>query len=61
VLGFFISARLPAVSDRVYVPEAAVDRFVVTVACHSPEDFERVESILRASGAEEIRAIGEAS
>lgn len=60
VIGFLISARLPAISDRVYAPEAAVDRFVVTVACHSPEDFDRVEAILRESGAEETRAIGEA-
>jgi hypothetical protein len=60
VIGFFISARLPAMSDRVYVPEASVDKFAVTVRCNSREDFDRAESILLNAGAEEIRAIGEA-
>ena len=60
VLGFFISARLPAMTDRVYVPEAAVDKFVVTVACNNREDFKRAEAILQKAGAEEIRAIREA-
>ena len=32
VLGFFISARLPAIRERIYVPEAAVDKFAVAVA-----------------------------
>ena len=59
VIGFFISARLPALSDRVYVPEASVDKFAVTVRCNSHEDFDRAESILLKAGAEEIRAIGE--
>ncbi len=36
VLGFLISARLPAIRERIYVPEAAVDKFVVTVACDKP-------------------------
>ena len=59
VIGFFISARLPAMTDRVYVPEAAVDKFAVSVACKGNEDFIRAEEILQKAGAEEIRAIGE--
>jgi hypothetical protein len=59
VIGFFISARLPAMSDRVYVPEASVDKFVVTVPCSNREEFDRAEGILRNADAEEIRAIGE--
>ena len=58
VLGFLISARFPAVRERVYVPEAAVDKFVVTVACENSQDFDRASSILRQAGAEEIRSIG---
>ena len=57
VIGFFISARLPAMSDRVYVPEAAVDKFAVTVACSDREEFERAEAILLKAGAEEIRSM----
>jgi len=59
VIGFFISARLPAMSDRVYVPEASMDKFAVTVACNSREDVDRAETILRSAGAEEVRIIGE--
>ena len=59
VIGFFISARLPAMTDRVYVPEASVDKFVVTVPCDNREDFNRAETILQRAGAEEIRAITE--
>jgi hypothetical protein len=55
VLGFFISARLPAVRERVYVPEAAVDKFVVTVACDDNERFKRAEAILSEAGAEQVR------
>ena len=33
VLGFLISSRLPAIRDRVYVPESAVDKFAVAVVC----------------------------
>ncbi len=54
--GFFISARFPAIRERVYVPEAAVDRFAVTVACDDGETFKRAEVILRESGAEQVRA-----
>ncbi len=56
VLGFFISARLPAIRDRVYVPEAAVDKFAVTVSCDDDEHFKRAETILREAGAEEVRS-----
>jgi hypothetical protein len=59
VLGFFISARLPAVRDRVYVPEAAVDRFVVAVTCENEEHFERARTLLSQSGAEEVREVEE--
>ena len=55
VLGFLISARLPAIRERRYVPEAAVDKFVVTVACGNAENVSRAGEILRASGADEIR------
>ena len=59
VLGFLISARFPAIRERVYVPESAVDKFVVTVACDSEDQLNDAESILRGSGAEEVRRIGE--
>lgn len=59
VLGFFISARLPAIRDRVYVPEAAVDQFAVSVACDNREHFKRAESILREAGAEQVRDMAE--
>jgi hypothetical protein len=59
VLGFLISARFPAIRERVYVPEAAVDKFVVTVACDSEESVDRAAAILNAAGAEEIRNISE--
>ncbi|TDI87882.1 MAG: DUF3341 domain-containing protein [Gammaproteobacteria bacterium] len=59
VLGFFISARLPAIRDRVYVPEAAVDQFAVSVACDNHEHFKRAESILREAGAEQVRDMAE--
>ena len=59
VLGFLISARFPAIRERVYVPEAAVDRFAVTVACDSGERLGRAEVILREAGAEAVRSISE--
>ncbi len=59
VLGFFVSARLPAVRNRAYVPEAGVDKFAVTVVCDDDEHFKRAEAILREAGAEEIRALAE--
>jgi hypothetical protein len=59
VLGFLISSRLPAVRNRVYVPEAAVDRFAVTVACTAAADLERASEILRDAGAEEVREMPE--
>lgn len=59
VLGFLISARLPAVRDRSYVPESAVDRFAVTVVCDDQTHFGRAESILKDAGAEEVRDITE--
>lgn len=59
VLGFLISARFPAIRERIYVPEAAVDKFVVTVPCASGEEFGRAQAILREAGAEEVRDIDE--
>jgi hypothetical protein len=59
VLGFLISARFPAIRERIYVPESAIDKFVVTVACDSAELFGRAEAILRESGADEVRNISE--
>jgi len=59
VLGFLISARLPAIRERVYVPEAAVDKFVVCVACDSSDLLNRAEAILRTASAEEVRISNE--
>ncbi len=61
VLGFLISARLPAIKERLYVPETAVDQFAVTVACDSDEQFGQATAILREAGADEVRQLaGEA-
>jgi hypothetical protein len=59
VLGFLISARLPALRNRVYVPETAVDKFAVSVACDDTAHFQRASEILRAAGAEDVREVGE--
>lgn len=61
VIGFLISARLPAIRERPYVPEAAVDRFAVTVSCDNDERCERAAAILREAGAEEVRNVEEES
>ncbi|MBT8080312.1 MAG: DUF3341 domain-containing protein [Gammaproteobacteria bacterium] len=58
VLGFLISARLPAIRERLYAPEAAVDKFAVAVPCDDGEKFRRAEAILRSAGAEEVRDAG---
>jgi mono/diheme cytochrome c family protein/rhodanese-related sulfurtransferase len=57
VIGFLISARLPAIRERAYAPEAAVDRFAVTVSCANAERCERAAAILREAGAEEVRNV----
>lgn len=59
VLGFLISARFPAIRERVYVPEAAVDKFAVTVCCDNADHFDRAATILRQAGAEEVRNLSE--
>ena len=59
VLGFLVSARFPAIRERVYVPESAVDKFTVLVLCTSEKFFDRAESILRDSGADDVRKINE--
>ena len=58
VLGFLISARLPAIKARLYVPETAVDKFAVAVACTDAEQYGRAAAILRDAGADEIRELG---
>jgi hypothetical protein len=55
VIGFLVSARLPAIRDRAYAPEAAVDRFAVAVTCDDGERFQHAAQILRDAGAEEVR------
>ena len=47
--------RLPAVKERVYVPEAAIDKFAVAVPCDRDEQIQRAETILRDAGAAEVR------
>ncbi len=59
VLGFLISARFPAIRERIYLPEGAVDKFVVTVPCENTERIDRAETILRDAGAEEVRHLRE--
>lgn len=59
VIGFFVSGRFPAFRERIYVPEAAVDRFVVTVPCADEGVFQRAEAILKGAGAEEVRELTE--
>ena len=59
VLGFLVSARFPAIRERVYVPETAVDKFAVAVLCDSDELLSRAEEIMRETGAEEVRRLEE--
>lgn len=59
VLGFFISARFPRIRERVYTPEAAVDKFVVTIECDG-DASSRAESIFDEAGAGEVRRWSEA-
>lgn len=59
VLGFLVSARFPAIRERVYVPEAAVDKFAVTVLCESEEQLSLAQTILRETGAQDVRKIEE--
>jgi hypothetical protein len=59
VLGFFISSRLPAIRERVYVPETAVDKFAVSVACDDAAHLQRATEILHEAGAEDVRKLEE--
>ncbi len=59
VLGFLISARLPAIRERLYVPEAAIDKFVVSVACNNVENIGRAREIFHTLGVDEIRQLVE--
>ncbi len=57
VIGFLVSSRFPAFRERLYVPEAAVDKFAVAVSCKDAEGYRRAEEIMRGAGAEEIREL----
>lgn len=57
VIGFLISARLPVIRERVYVPDSAVDKFAVAVACDRAEQLQRATSLLREAGAADVREI----
>jgi Alternative complex III, ActD subunit len=59
VIGFLISARLPAIRDRAYAPEAAVDRFAVAVTCDDDERVAQAAALLREAGAAEVRNVQE--
>ncbi|MCH2336172.1 MAG: DUF3341 domain-containing protein [Pseudomonadales bacterium] len=68
VIGFFVSARLPnglwtawwkQDENRPYVPEAAVDKFAVSVSCANDASVQQAEAILRTAGAEEVRDVTE--
>lgn len=55
VIGFFISARLPAMRERAYLPETAIDKFSVLVSCDSHKHFTHAVKLLNEAGAEEVR------
>lgn len=59
VIGFLVSARFPAFRERIYVPEAAVDKFAVAVPCADESGLERAKAILRGEGAWEVRELTE--
>jgi hypothetical protein len=59
VLGFFISAKLPAIRERLYVPATSVDKFAVTVLCDADDQSRRAEEILHGAGAEEVLVVRE--
>lgn len=59
VIGFFISSRLPAIRNRVYVPETGVDKYGVAVACDDATQFQRAADVLRQAGAEDVREVQE--
>ena len=59
VLGFLICARFPAIRERVYAPEAAIDKFIVTVGCSDDAGKSRAEAILRQAGADDVKTIDE--
>ncbi len=56
LLGFLISARLPAWKARHYAPETQVDRFGVLLSCRTDQEAEQARTIILAAGASEIRA-----
>ncbi len=59
VLGFFISARLPVLRERVYLPQTAVDKFAVVVVCNEPKLMQAASLILQQAGAEEVLSMTE--
>lgn len=59
VVGFLISARLPAVKERAYLPQSAVDRIAVAVACSGDDEVEQALKMLSEAGAQETRRMEE--
>jgi len=55
LLGLLLTARLPALRDRPYAPEASVDRFTLVIDCRSQAERLTVMRLLREAGAEAIR------
>ncbi|MDH3588208.1 MAG: DUF3341 domain-containing protein [Gammaproteobacteria bacterium] len=56
LLGFHVVSGLPAWKEAPYTPEANVDRFVVSVPT-DVADVSRVESVMRETGAAEIKRV----
>lgn len=56
LVGFFISANLPAWKDRPYVPAMSNDRFGVHVGC-GVDEVDDAEAIMRDYGAETVERI----
>lgn len=55
VIGFLVSTRLPAIRERAYPPEAAVDCYAVVVECDGEERLLHAIGLMREAGAQEIR------
>lgn len=57
LLGFHFVSGLPAWHDAPYTPEANIDRFVISAPIREGTDMAKVEAIMRATGAEEIKQV----
>lgn len=57
LLGFHFVSGLPAWNDAPYTPEANIDRFVISAPIRDGTDMEKVEAIMRATNAEEIKQV----